>query len=189
MRKLPGAKYDRIDQAVYQVHMDLGITSFPIDEKWLAEEMGFELIPYSSLPEEKRKKILDIVQTGFHVCNKNQGYPRYTIVYNDDVEPGRAKLTVFHEIGHIVLGHGSEPSEEEEAEADYFAKQLAAPRCLLRLRGHLTPTQIHKEYGLSWEAAAYSSYSVQLADLNHGSDVFENDREYTEWARGWLKDT
>ena len=186
MKRLPCETYDRIDREVYSIHIDYNIRSFPVDEKWLAGEMRFKFIPYSALPEAKRKSMLDIVQTGIHYCDKSQGYPVYVIVYNDDTEPGRAKLTVFHEIAHIVLGHGSDPTEEEEAEADYFAKQLAAPRCLLRLREHLTATEIHDKYGLSWEAAGYSADSVMMAFLNYGKEVFENDREYVEWARRWL---
>ena len=163
--------------------MDYCITSFPIDEKRLAAEMGFALIPYSDLPERKRKEIESIIQTGFHICSKEKGYPVYTIVYNDKTEPGRAKLTVFHEIGHILLNHGSNPSPKEESEADYFAKQLAAPRCLLRLRGHAGVSEIHDLYGLSIEAAEYSSDAVDMALFNYGKLVFENDREYIKWAK------
>lgn len=187
MKKLSSETYNRIDRVVYSIHMDYEIRSFPVDEKWLAREMRIKLIPYSSLPPTKRKSMLDIVQTGVHYCDKSKGYPEYVIVYNDDTEPGRVKLTVFHEIGHIVLKHGSDPSEEKEAEADYFAKQLAAPRCLLRLREHLTPTEIHDIYGLSWEAAGYSAECVSTTFFNHGKEAFGNDREYIEWVRGWLR--
>ena len=186
MKRLPSETYDRIDRVVYSIHMDYGIHTFPIDEKWLAREMRIKLVPYSSLSGPTRKKMLDIVQTGIHRCDKRKGYPEYVIVYNDDTEPGRAKLTVFHEIGHIVLGHGSDPTEEQETEAEYFAKQLAAPRCLLRLRGHLTATEIHDKYGLSWEAAGHSADSVLTAFLLYEDRVFDNDREYIEWMRGWL---
>lgn len=186
MKRLPSETYDMIDRVVYSIHMDYDIRSFPVDEKWLAREMHIKLIPYSSLPDAKRRRMLDIAQTGVHYCDKSKGYPEYVVVYNDDTETGRAKLTVFHEIGHIVLGHGSDPTEEQEGEAEYFAKQLAAPRCILRLRGHLTATEIHDEYGLSWEAAGYSSDAVEMAFYHYGEEVFENDREYIEWVRGWL---
>lgn len=185
MKRLPSNTYDRIDREVYSIHFDHNIRTFPVNEKWLAGEMRFKLVPYSTLPEAKKKCMLNIVQTGIHYCDKNKGYPEYTIVYNDATEPGRAKFTVFHEIGHIVLKHGSDPTEEQEAEADYFAKQLAAPRCLLRLRRQLSPTVIQVKYGLSWEAAVYSADSVSNAIANHGDEVFENDREYIEWVRGW----
>ena len=186
MKRLPGETYDRIDRVVYSIYMENDIRSFPVDEKWLAREMGIKLTPYSALPEAKRKSMLDIVQTGIHSCDKSKGYPEFAIIYNDDTEAGRAKLTILHEIGHIALGHGSNPTEEQEAEADYFAKQLAAPRCLLRERGHLTATEIHDIYGLSWEAAGYSADSVSIAFFNYDKEVFENDREFIEWARGWL---
>ena len=186
MKRLPGETYDRIDREVYSIYMEYGIRSFPVDEKRLAREMRIKLMPYSALPDAKRKSMLDIVQTGIHVCDQSKGYPEFTIVYNDDTEPGREKLTILHEIGHIVLKHGSDPTEEQEAEAEYFAKQLAGPRCLLRERGHLTATEIHDIYGLSWEAAGYSADSVSNAFFSYGKETFENDSEFIEWARGWL---
>lgn len=185
MKRLPSETYDRIDRMVYSIHMDYGIRSFPVDEKWLAREMRIKLIPYSSLSISKRKRMQDIVQTGVHCCDKSKGYPEYTIIYNNDNEPGRIKLTIFHEIGHIVLKHGSDPTEEQEAEAEYFAKQLAAPRCLLRFYKHLSTTEIHEKYGLTWEAAGYSSDAVMAAFVRHGTEVFDNDREYINWVRRW----
>ena len=110
----------------------------------------------------------------------------YKIAYNDETEPGRAKLTVLHEIGHILLGHGSNPTEEEEREADYFAKQTAAPRCLLRLRGHTSISDIHNIYGLSWDASERTAIALERMANKFGDAVLENDREYIDWVRGWL---
>ena len=186
MTKIPPARCDEIDKLVYDVHMDYRITSFPVDEKRLASEMGFILVRYAELAKESKKAMEDIIQTGVHLCSKKKGYPVYKIAYNDETEPGRAKLTVLHEIGHILLGHGSNPTEEEEREADYFAKQTAAPRCLLRLRGHTSISDIHNIYGLSWDASERTAIALERMANKFGDAVLENDREYIDWVRGWL---
>lgn len=185
MTRLARETYDRIDKEVYAIHMDYNVTSFPVDEKWLAGEMRFRLIPYSALEKSKRERLLNTAPTGFHILDKGSGDPKIYIAYNDYEEPGRQKLTIFHEIAHIVLGHGSNPTKEQEAEAEYFAKQLAAPRAFLRFRGHMTPIEIHDNYGLSWEASEYSANAVWNAFERYGDEVLENDREYIQWVRGW----
>ncbi len=185
MTKIPPQRCDEIDRLVYDIHMDYGITSFPVSAKRLAVEMGFDLILYSSLSAEDRKALGDIIQTGVHLCSQKNGYPTFTIVCNDDTEKGRAKLTVFHEMGHILLGHGSNPTLLQEREADYFAKQLAAPRCLLRFRGHTSISDIHDNYDLSWDASAWTATALLRMNNKFGEAILDNDRDYLEWVRRW----
>ncbi len=189
MTKIPPERCDEIDRLVYDVHMDYGITSFPVDEKRMASEMGFILVSYSDLSEEDKKAMEDIIQTGVHLCSRKRGYPVYMIAYNDDTEPGRAKLTVFHEIGHILMGHGSNPTPLQEMEADYFAKQMAAPRCLLRFKGHTSVSDIHNSYGLSWDASEWTAIALERMVNKFGDATLENDREYIEWVRRCSEDS
>lgn len=188
MTKIPPKRCDEIDRLVYDVHMDYCITSFPIDEKRLVSEMGFILIRYSKLSKKDKKMMEDIIQTGVHLCSRKKGYPIYMIAYNDDTEPGRAKLTVLHEIGHILLGHGSNPTPLQEAEADYFAKQMAAPRCLLRFKGHTTTSDIRKFYGLSRDASEWTVIALDHMASKFGDAILENDRAYIEWVRRCAED-
>lgn len=183
MTKIPPRRCDEIDRLVYDVQMDYGITTFPVDEKRLASEMGFILVRYSSLSQKDKKTMQDIIQTGVHLCSMKRGYPVYIIAYNDDTEPGRVKLTIFHEIGHILMGHGSNPTLLQEMEADYFAKQMAAPRCLLRLKGHTAVSDIHRFYGLSWDASEWTAIALERMTSKFGDAILENDRKYIEWVR------
>lgn len=77
MTKIPPERCDEIDRLVYDVHMDYGITSFPVDEKRIASEMGFILVRYAELAKESKKAMEDIIQTGVHLCSKKKGYPVY----------------------------------------------------------------------------------------------------------------
>ena len=50
-----------------------------------------------------------------------------TIVLNELSLPERRNWTFCHELGHLVSGHGADPSDEEEREADAFAAELMLP--------------------------------------------------------------
>lgn len=185
-------RYDEIDQYVYQLLMDFEPVDFPFDVVSLAEWMEIKIRSFSSLPEEKRSRLLgnDKTSTGLHVCDKRKPAPEFSIYYNDDTEKGRWLFTISHEIGHIVLKHGSNPTLEQESEADYFAKQLMAPRCLLVARRMTNPMEIHDAFNLSWEASSYLSSSVSKVLLKNEKAVHENDEEFLSWCRekGWLED-
>ena len=49
------------------------------------------------------------------------------IILNEYMYPERRNWTFCHELGHIVLGHSSEPCDEEEREADVFAAETMLP--------------------------------------------------------------
>ena len=153
--------------------------------------MDIKTRPFSSLPEEKRDYLLNSEKTatGFHVCDMRGQFPSFWIFYNDDGEKGRWLYTISHEIGHIVLRHGSNPTEEQESEAEYFAKQLMAPRCLVAALGMCSPKVIHDSFGLSWEAATYLSDSTEQILRNRGGKPYANDEEFLNWCvrKGWLK--
>ncbi|MBC8491109.1 MAG: ImmA/IrrE family metallo-endopeptidase [Candidatus Marinimicrobia bacterium] len=49
------------------------------------------------------------------------------IVLNEYCYAERRNWTFCHELGHIILGHSSEPSDDEEKEADCFAAEIMMP--------------------------------------------------------------
>lgn len=49
------------------------------------------------------------------------------IVLNSENPPERRNWTFCHELGHIVLGHSTTPSDEDEREADRFAAETMLP--------------------------------------------------------------
>lgn len=189
--RLSKNKYDEIDRKVYQLLMDFNPTGFPFDVVLLAEWMGFKIYSFSSLSEQKRDYLLsdEKTSTGLHICDRRMDKPVFWIFYNDDVEKGRWYYTIGHEIGHIVLGHGSNPTLEQEVEADYFAKQLMAPRCLVVAKNMKSPKEIHSHFCLSWEAANYLSESVERIVEKNAGNRYENDTEFLSWCegKGWLE--
>lgn len=55
----------------------------------------------------------------------------YVVLYNGDIaHPGRRNFTLAHEVGHILLEHENDGSDEE-AEANHFAAQLLLPPVLV----------------------------------------------------------
>ncbi|MBR6225933.1 MAG: ImmA/IrrE family metallo-endopeptidase [Bacilli bacterium] len=188
MYYLSGKEYDEIVKEVINLYEDYVLNSFPIDVKALATAMGFVLKPYSSLQKEERGFLLQKEETknGFHVCDISKGYPKYTICYNDlDQEP-RWRHTIAHEIGHIVLKHGSNPTKSQEAAADYFAKQLLALSCIIIEMGLGSVEEIVYRFNISWESAFYTYKSIMKRREKFGDSIMDYEKEFIEWIRRWL---
>ena len=137
----------------------------------------------------KWPKSLDALSKTAVLCKSNSGAThydpdtnRYLILYNAEMNAGRIRWTLAHEIGHIYIGHlevieGAEIAYNEqrgfydqfESEADYFAWNLLAPLPILREMGIRSASEIKATYGLSNQAAA-----------------LQFDR-YTKWCRSHVK--
>ncbi len=79
-----------------------------------------------------------------------------TIVYQDGMPAPRRDHSIWHEVGHIRLGH-SLSTPQEEIEAHFFASQVRAPDALLaelERRGYcMSIPALCRIFGLSREAA------------------------------------
>ena len=112
------------------------ISSYPIDCFDIANKLYYVLKPYSSLPPDEYMNALCIDTDGFSGVEQNPvtGMNQYVIYYNDHAQYERMRWTIFHEIGHIYLGHHDNPDDSnstiEEAEANFFAKYAIAPPLL-----------------------------------------------------------
>lgn len=188
MYYLSGEVYDSIVKEVISIYQDYLLTSLPIDVKKLAADMRMNLKPYSTLTKEDREFLLQDEETkdGFHTCDISKGYPVYTIWYNDLNYEERWRHTIAHEIGHIVLRHGSKTGVREEAEADYFAKQLLAPSCLVILTKSFGIETIHERFGISYESAFYTWKSVTQRREKYGEAFMDYEQGFIEWAGGWI---
>lgn len=188
MYYLSGKTYDEIVKEVISIYQDYLLTSFPIDVKKLAADMRIQLKPYSTLTQKDREFLLQDTNTkdGFHTCDKTRGYPIYTIWYNDLESEDRWRHTIAHEIGHIVRRHGSTTDGRKEAEADYFAKQLLAPSCLVILTKSFEIEQIHNRFGVSFESALYTWKSVTRRIEKYGEAFMDYEKDFVDWMRGWL---
>ncbi len=153
------------------------VRCIPINGFELAMQMWINLIPYSSLNDQKRAAAMKLSPDGFFMESKDG---QELIFYNDSIGYKRANMTILHEIGHCVLDHQS-GTVEEEKEANFFAKYAAAPPPLVhRIKPH-SPEEIADVFDLSYEAsvnalnyyhkwlrygsADYTSYEIRLLRL------------------------
>ncbi len=72
----------------------------------------------------------------------------------------RLNMTLLHEIGHCILDHKG-GSEEEEAEANFFAKYAAAPPPLVHYLCDKSAESIENAFCISYTAAVYASNYYQ----------------------------
>lgn len=91
---------------------------------------------------------------GYTIKNGEQNI----VFYNKDTYEPRARFTLFHEIGHIVLKHEKQ-SERNEREANFFAAQCIIPNALLKeikKRGYyINAEMIKTTFNVSAEVAEY----------------------------------
>ena len=190
MHYLSGKTYDAIVEEVISIYQDYLLTSLPINVRKLAADMRIRLKPYSTLTKEDRESLLQDEDTkdGFHTCDISKGYPVYTIWYNDLNYEERWRHTIAHEIGHIVLRHGSKTNDREEAEADYFAKQLLALTCIVILTKSYEVGIIKERFGVSYESAFYTWKAVMKRREKYGESFMDHEKDFVEWIRGWFDD-
>ena len=144
--------YEEVKIYATNLLRDLGINNYPINPFEIAKKMNICIKSYSSVCENQnllRKRSMD----GF-LCEFNRAW---FIYYNDEIlYQGRINNTIMHEIGHYFLGHVTE-GENEEAEANFFAKYIMAPPFIIHNIGcHKTVEGISEYFGISKEAAKYA---------------------------------
>lgn len=78
---------------------------------------------------------------------------------------GRARFTIFHELGHLLLAHSRTfhrdtktdfpVYENSEWQADQFAAEILMPLNIIKAKRLFTPLQLQEEFGVSFQAACY----------------------------------
>ena len=99
-----------------------------------------------------------------------QGEQIFILINPHDQQP-RQRFTIFHELGHYLLGHlGETPLSRSEKEcrpveeqaADRFAIDMLAPACVLWAMGLKTPEEIAKVCQISMQAAEIRAKRLKL---------------------------
>ena len=168
--RLSDEQYEFIKGEVVALFERYDVRCIPISGFELAYKMGITLIPYSSLTARQQEAVMRISTDGFYMEDR---YGNDIIYYNDDVSYKRMNMTILHEIGHCVLDHRGE-SEEEEAEANFFAKYAAAPPPLIHRIKPERSEDIANFFCISYTAAVYA-YGYYQKWLAHGGE------NYTEY--------
>lgn len=78
---------------------------------------------------------------------------------------GRARFTIFHELGHLLLAHSRSFHrdtradfpiwENSEWQADQFAAEITMPLILIRKLGLTEAWELQEEFGVSYQAACH----------------------------------
>ncbi len=155
--RLSDEQYEFIKGEVVAVFKRYDTCCIPISGFELACKMRIKLIPYSALTEEQYIAVVKISGDGFYL---EDNFGNDIIYYNDVVSYERLNMTLLHEIGHCVLDHKGE-SDEEEAEANFFAKYAAAPPPLVHRLSDKSPESIASAFRISYTAAVYASNYYQ----------------------------
>lgn len=186
-----GNSYDELEKAALWILMDYSNGEFPLDLRKICEKLRAKLTPYSALEASKLSEIRsiapkDALNDGFSIIPPKpdrKGYLAY-IYYNDDKKViksiERLNFTIAHEIKHVIFREKNS-ADDEESEADHFARYLLAPTPLLVIGKYEEICDVQKRFGLTFTAA-----SNALAAKNHrvkayGNSLFEYERGFVDW--------
>lgn len=155
-------RLDEIKNEVTFLYEECEVHTYPIDCFAIANKLHFVLRPYSSLTLGDYLDACDESDDGFSRVEQDpmSKMNYYVIYYNDSKPFGRMRWTIFHEIGHIYLGHHDIPDtiksyRIKEAEADFFAKYAIANPVLCNITECSCPGDIEANFQTSCEASIY----------------------------------
>ena len=178
---LRGVDYTKIDKLSLEFLNDYELYNFPLNVFKIATEiLNAKIIYYSSLNNKqlefiKTKRVLD---KGYTIVEHlSNGTIRHVIYINDSTCQARQKYTIAHEIKHILYGE-EVYNKDEEILADYFAKILLAPKCLIIDNKWLSQEEISSKFGLSLESARYHLNGIKNRIGSYGFELFDYERNY-----------
>lgn len=158
--------YQNARDAAWRILIDCGVDRLPIDLNTICRKLKIRVMTYgqsSGMIEQA-----DLGQA-VHLTDGMTFYAGKTpfILFEERVPSARARFTIAHELGHIILGHvrpgevttvNREPDPEdapEERAANQFAARLLAPACVLWGLGVHTPEEIMELCRISRQAARF----------------------------------
>lgn len=105
------------------------------------------------------------------------------ILVNAEATPDRKRLTLAHELAHLVL-HSTEPNEDMENQANTFAAEFLMPEAVIRAelqRVDLgTLIELKREWGVSMQALYERAYRMGLVNASARTAFYRSLN-----ARGW----
>lgn len=158
--------YQNTRDAAWRILLDCNIDHLPVSLNTICRKLKIRALTYGKNTEMIKRANLT------QVIHRTDGMTFYSgetpiILFDEKVLPARAKFTVAHEMGHIVLGHvkpgeattaNREPSPgdaPEERAANQFAARLLAPACVLWGLDVHTASEIMELCHISRQAAQF----------------------------------
>jgi len=182
-----------VQNRVLQIYRKIESIQFPLNPNLILPllPIATKTMSYKELALVTSSSINDVSL----LCGSYSGATHYDainnrclILYNSAQNAGRMRWTLFHEIGHICLGHLNLVEEKEiadgeyrpeyktlEQEADFFAWNIIAPLPIMRLFNVRSAQDVQSIFGLSLQAASlhYERYLHWMA--GHIKTAWEND--------------
>ncbi len=203
MDKFTYKNYTNARDASWQLIVDMGIDSLPVDVFKLAKDLGIKIIPYS-----KSNLAMFLIGLGMTRRKNDAMYVsllgKKYIFYDDNVaSKGRIRFTIAHEIGHHVMRHINTgfafiPRCVErrkgftgsviEREANVFASRLLAPSVVLHYLGITKEEDIAKVCGMSNEAAMYRAERLKKLDQRNCYNMKEIERKVLKNFEGFINE-
>lgn len=132
-------------------------------------------------------------------CTLVDSAGNWQIIYNDAESRERARFTIAHELGHILLGHELSPDksghfrtasdrrEPAETQADEFAARLLAPACVLWGLEAYDPAAIARICEISNQAAGYRAERMQVLRTRGKFLTSPLERQVFEAFKPWIE--
>lgn len=156
-----------INKKILEVYKECNIRSFPIDCFSALKHYGMQTITYKETKEHNP----ELYKAIYRYSNDAFRF-RMSVYYNSTNSDGRIRFSLMHELGHYILGHTKESSDNED-EANTFASNFLAPRPITFQRGLKTAEQIRDYYGISISAANQALISPFYYPDKYGEEILE----------------
>ena len=120
----------------------------------------------------------------------------FNIIYRDSDNSRRCRFTIAHELGHIFLGHLLITTPEyktfavrdnNESEANVFARDLLAPACVLHELKILKAAEISKLCNISYEAATYREQRMKQLEMRNAWYLHPLERQVRKQFDDFIK--
>lgn len=164
--------------AAWRALLDFGVYSLPISTHGIANQMSIPVLPFEDGIAILQKRGLWPPPPSMSGLAVREGDQLYIFYDPATISSGRARFTIAHELGHILLGHMPDDADclsrsnigdmnrltrnPKERSADIFASRFLAPACVLHALGAYTPEAIQQYCGLSHQAATYRAERMEI---------------------------
>ena len=160
MGDLISKRCSEITEIIEDLYEDIGYSSVPVDVFEVCRLLKIRIKTYSALQRTKRFNANKLSEDGYNYYDKKR--KEYVVYYNDYLSMNRIRFTIAHEIGHIMLEH-DEHNILNETEANFFAKTMIAPLCVIGFRNLQNEYDVSSEFQISQECAGYVYSQYQNA--------------------------
>lgn len=163
--------YHDILLKILDVYRDCEIQSFPIDCYSILRHYGYRIFTYQNMR--------DISERLYEYCrNYSEDAFRYganrIIAYDETKTPFRIRFSIMHELGHIMLEHSKECSQNEH-QANFFASNILAPRMAIHFAQCRDENDVSSCFQISREAGSYAFQNYRLWRESVSRDVSDID--------------